>query len=91
MTTFILIPAMLPAINARYGVHPLVFVPMLYLASNAFFMNYQNSWALMGQAVARKRSWTPGHLAAYGTIYFAASIISLMIMVPFWVKVGMFG
>jgi hypothetical protein len=91
MPTFTLIPPMLPAIREAYGIDPIIFTPILALAGCAFFMAYQNSWALMGQAVAKERSWSAKQLTVYGTLFFAASIISLMIMVPFWMKAGLFG
>ncbi len=90
MPTFTLIPPMLPAIQAAYGIDPVVFVPMLALAGCAFFMSYQNAWALTGQAVAKDRSWTTGHLAVYGIIFCVASVIALLIMVPFWMQSGLF-
>lgn len=89
--TFTLVPTLLPAISEAYGINPLIFAPMLCLAGCAFFMDYQNPWALMGQEVAKNRSWTKGHLAAYGMLFFAASLIALVAMVPFWIDAGMFG
>jgi len=89
--TLTLIPPILPAIQSAYGISPMIFVPILDLACCAYFMGYLNPWALMGQSVAKERSWTAGHLAIHGSIFFAASVIALLVMTPFWVSGGLFG
>lgn len=91
MPTLTLAPALLPAIQERFGIHPLVFVPMLSLAAISFVFAYQNIWALMGQTAAGERSWTAKHLACYGLCYFAASLIAVLVCVPLWLRWGWFG
>ena len=87
--TFVIFPAVFPAIQEAYGVSPLIFAPILALAGCAFFVSYENHWVLMGQAVARERSWTGAHLGTYGTIYFVSSLIGIMIAVPIWQNMGL--
>ncbi|MBQ6495718.1 MAG: anion permease [Firmicutes bacterium] len=89
--TFIILPPILPAISKAYGVDPLVFVPILCLACCAFFMAYQNQWAIMSERVAKERSWTAGHLFRYSLIYFGASMISILVCVPIFQSWGLIG
>jgi hypothetical protein len=88
-TVAVMIP-LLPAIYEAYGINPLVWLPIFVMASNAFFLAYQNMWAVMSQAMAGERAWTGKHLSAYGTLYFAACIIALFAAVPLWIMQGLF-
>jgi len=87
--TFVILPAILPSVQKAYGVSPLIFAPALALAGCAFFVSYENHWVLMAQSVAVERSWTPGHLFTYGTVYFISSLIGIMISVPLWKGMGL--
>ena len=86
-TMVILIPV-LPSISTEYGINPLMWLPLFIMAANAFFMNYQNMWAMMGSSIAGERSWMPRHLAVYGLIYFVICMAVIAVMVPFWIKSG---
>ncbi len=74
-TMAVLIPV-LPAINAAYGIDPLIWIPLFVMAGNSFFMAYQNMWAVMATKIAGTRSWQPKHLAIYGAVYFVACLIA---------------
>jgi len=87
--TFVILPAILPAIQKAYGISPLVFAPILALAGCAFFVSYENHWVIMAQSVTKEKSWTPGHLLTYGIIYFVSSIIGIMTAVPIWGNMGL--
>ena len=87
--TFMILPPILPAISKAYGIDPLVFVPILCLACCSFFMSYQNQWAIMSERVAKERAWTPMHLFRYSLIYFAASLIAILVCVPIFKSWGL--
>ena len=87
--TFVILPPILPAVSKAYGVDPLVFVPVLALAGCAFFMSYQNHWAIMSEKASGDRPWTAGHLLIYGLIYFVSAIISMLVCVPIFTSWGL--
>lgn len=87
--TFVILPAILPAVQKAYGVSPLVFAPILALAGCAFFVSYENHWVLMAQSVTKERSWTAKHLLVYGIIYFVSSLIGIAAAVPLWESMGL--
>ena len=80
--TFIILPPILPAIQQAYGIDPLVFAPMLSLGCCAFFMAYQNQWAIMSESIAGARAWRGSHRVAYAAIFFGASIVAMLVAVP---------
>lgn len=87
--TFIILPPILPAIQKAYGIDPLVFVPMLALGCCAFFMSYENQWVIMSENIAGERAWTQGHRLKYACIFFAASIIAVLVCVPLYQSWGL--
>ena len=87
--TFIILPPMLPAVSKAYGIDPLVFVPMLCLGCCAFFMAYQNQWAIMSENIAKERAWTNAHRVTYAIIFFAASIVAMLVCVPLYQSWGL--
>lgn len=91
MPTLSLVPAMLPAVREAFGIDPLVFVPILSLATISFVLAYQNIWALMAQSAAGRQVWTAKQLAVYGLCYFAAALAALLACVPLWQHWGWFG
>ncbi|OLS01907.1 SLC13 family permease [Tissierella creatinophila] len=86
-----IIVAILPQVSEAYGIHPLVWVPLLCIAVNSFFLSYQNMFALVAEANMAGEGWTPKHLAQYGTVYFVASMITMLVAIPYWISIGMFG
>ena len=48
--TMAIIVAILPQVSEAYGIHPLVWVPLLCIAMNAFFLSYQNMFALVAES-----------------------------------------
>ena len=89
-TIAILVP-ILPAIQAEYQIHPLIWLAAIVMATNAFFMAYQNIWAVMSRAIAGDRAWGNKHMGIYGTLYFAACLIALTVAIPMWTNAGLFG
>ena len=87
--TFIILPPILPAIQKAYGIDPLVFVPMLALGCCAFFMSYENQWVIMSESIAKERAWTDEHRLKYACIFFAASLIAVLVCVPLYQSWGL--
>jgi len=88
-TVAIMIP-ILPAIYETYGISPLVWLPVFVMTSNAFFLVYQNMWAMMSQAMSGERAWSDKDLGIYGTLYLAACMIALVVAIPLWISQGLF-
>jgi anion transporter len=89
--TMAIMTPILPAINEAYGISPLVWLPIFVMAGNAFFVAYQNMWAVMSLSISKEHSWTAGHLGIYGTIYFIACLLALIVGVILWNSNGLFG
>jgi len=88
-TMAILVP-ILPQIAAATGVNPQVWVSLFCIALNSCFLGYQNMFALVAEANMQGKGWTAGHLTRYGVLYFIASLVSLLVAVPYWISIGMF-
>jgi len=89
--TIAIMTPILPAIQNAYQISPLVWLAVFVMAGNAFFMAYQNMWAMMSKAIAGDRIWTGKHLGVYGVMYFAACLIALAATIPMWISNGLFG
>lgn len=85
-----IVVAILPQVSQAYGINPLVWVPLLCIAMNAFFLSYQNMFVLVAEANMEGQGWTPKHLAQYGSVYFVASMITMLVAIPYWISIGMF-
>ena len=86
--SLVIIIPVLPSIQSAYGINPLMMLPILIMAANAFFMNYQNMWAMMGSGIAGERSWNTKHLAIYGLLYFIICIAVMAVLIPVWISMG---
>ncbi|MDR1205840.1 MAG: anion permease [Peptococcaceae bacterium] len=89
--TMAIVSAILPEVSARYHIDPLVWVPLLCIPMNAFFLSYTNMFALAAEANMGEKGWTGNHLTRYGVVYFAASMLVMLVAVPYWISIGMFG
>lgn len=88
--TMAILSAVLPQVSMAYGVNPLVWVPLITIALNAFFMSYENMFALVAEANLVDKGWTSKHFGIYGTVYFVASLIAMAVAIPYWTALGMF-
>jgi anion transporter len=90
LPTISIMAPILPKIQEAYGISPLVWIAVFILAGNAYFLAYQNMWAVMSRSIAGERTWTNRHQGRYGMIYFAACLIGLAAAVPMWIAGGLF-
>jgi len=88
--TIAILSPILPSIQAAYHISPLLWPAIFIMAGNAFFLAYQNIWAVMGQSIAGDRTWTSKHLGTYGVLYFAACLLTLLAAIPMWINAGLF-
>lgn len=88
--TMAIISAVLPQIGSAYGINPLVWVPLITIAMNAFFLSYQNMFALVAETNLAGKGWTARHLSSYGSVYFIASMVAMLVTIPYWISIGMF-
>jgi len=91
LPTISIMAPILPKIQEAYQISPLVWIAILILAGNAFFLAYQNMWAVMSRSIAEDRAWTNKHQSTYGLIYFAACLLALVVAIPMWINAGLFG
>jgi anion transporter len=90
-TIAIMVP-ILPDIQAAYNINPLVWLAIFILAGNAFFLSYQNMWAIMSRSIAKDkdRAWKNKHMSIYGLLYFAVCILAMIPTIPLWISLGFF-
>jgi anion transporter len=86
--TYAFLIPILPAMQEAYRISPLVWLLVFVMAVNAFFMAYQNMWAIMSVSIAKDRAWTAKHQAGYGLLYFVACLVALLVAVPLFIKAG---
>ena len=86
-----IISAIVPDVFARYGISPLIWLPLLCIPMNTFLLSYTNMFALIAEANMGELGWTGRHLTKYGMIYCAAGMVGVLISVPYWISIGMFG
>jgi len=91
LPTISIMAPILPKIQDAYQINPMVWIAIFILAGNAFFMAYQNMWAVMSRSIAEDRAWTNQHQGKYGLLYFAACLIALLAAIPMWINAGLFG
>jgi len=88
--TIAILSPILPSIQAAYHISPLLWPAIFIMAGNAFFLAYQNIWAVMGQSITGDRAWTSKHLGVYGVLYLAACLLALLAAIPMWINTGLF-
>jgi anion transporter len=86
--TMALLVSMLPAIQTEFGIHPLVTSCLMIMAGNFAFLPYMQPFALMGSALAKERSWTPGQLMLYGMVYLVSCLLTLGFSMVYWGATG---
>ncbi|MGD8400027.1 MAG: hypothetical protein PVH64_03700 [Bacillota bacterium] len=86
--TMAIVSSIAPNVFEKYGINPLVWVPLLCIGMNAFFLSYQNMFALVAEANMEGSGWTSKHLFRFGTAYFVVSMLAMLIAIPYWISIG---
>jgi len=87
VTKAILVPT-LPLISQELGINPLIWIPLLVMAGNTFFLSYTNSFMLIGRSIVGDKGWSNKQENIYGLIYGGACLIALAIAIPYWMAMG---
>ncbi|MCL2198046.1 MAG: SLC13 family permease [Defluviitaleaceae bacterium] len=90
LPTISIMAPILPGIYEAYNINPLVWIAIFILAGSAFFLAYQNMWAVMSRSIAEDRAWTHKHQRTYGILYFTACMVAMFIAIPMWISQGLF-
>lgn len=88
--TMAVLMSVIPQLSASYGINPLVWIPLFTIAINAFFLNYQNMFALVAESNFENNGWVKKHFSIYGCVYFVACMIAMLFAIPYWMAIGMF-
>ena len=91
--TIAIVVPILPDIQEAYQISPLIWIAMFILAGNAFFLAYQNMWAIMSRSIAedKGRPWKNKHMSIYGLLYALACLLAMIPTIPLWIHLGFFG
>lgn len=89
--TFAIITAIVPEVSRQYGIDPLLWVPLMALAQNAFFLSYTNMFTLVAEANLGDKGWKPKELSLFGVVYFVAVLLAMVVAIPYWQSLGLFG
>ncbi|WP_100065155.1 SLC13 family permease [Miniphocaeibacter massiliensis] len=89
--TVAIIIAISPEVFSRYKINPLIWLPLLCIAMNSFFLSYTNMFALVAQSNMKEKGWSQKHLTKYGIVYFVVSLITVIAVIPYWKNMGLFG
>ncbi|NMC56861.1 MAG: tricarboxylate transporter [Eubacteriaceae bacterium] len=88
--TMAVLMSVIPQLSASYGINPLVWIPLFTIAINAFFLNYQNMFALVAESNFENNGWVKKHFSIYGCVYFVACMIAMLFAIPYYMAIGMF-
>ena len=89
--TMAIVTAIAPEMFASFGINPYLWIPLLNIAFGSFFLSYTNMFALAAETNMAGKGWASKHLTTYGVVYFVASLITMLVAIPYWVSIGMFG
>lgn len=89
--TLAVVSAIAPEVSARYGIHPHIWIPLICIGINAFFVRYMNMFVLIAESGLGHEGWQAKHLLRYGLVYFAASLLAMIPVIPYWIARGYFG
>ncbi|MEW6744317.1 MAG: SLC13 family permease [Planctomycetota bacterium] len=89
--TISLLVALLPSIQNRFGIHPLVLSCLMIMAGNFALLTYMQPFAFLGSTLSGERSWTPGQLCRYGLVYLVSCVGALAASLLYWQATGFLG
>lgn len=89
--TMAIITSVAPEVSTNFNINPLIWIPLLCIAMNSFVLSYTNIFTLVAESNLKEKAWQTNHLAKYGVIYFAVSVAAVLVSIPYWSFIGMFG
>ena len=87
--TMAVISSIVPDLFNAYGINYFIWIPLLCIPMNSFFLSYTNMFALVAESNLKEDGWQSNHLSIYGMIYFVATMIAMTIAIPYWDKLGL--
>ncbi len=86
-TAALLAPIMVPLFN-KFGIHPIVVATIFAIGGNAFFMAYQQPFAMMADAISKGTAWDNKYLSLGGLAYAVAALLGIVVSIPYWKAIG---
>ncbi len=86
-TAALLAPIMVP-LHTKYGIHPIIVATVFAIGGNAFFLAYQQPFAMMADAISKGTAWDNKHLSLGGIAFAIAAIVGLLVSIPYWKAIG---
>lgn len=87
--TMAIMSSIAPELFKAYGINYFIWIPLLCIAMNSFLLSYTNMFALVAESNLKDNGWVPKHLSIYGTVYFIAAMMAMVIAIPYWDKLGL--
>jgi len=88
--TIAVLSAVVPTIGAKYGINPLVWIPLFGFAVVVFFLPFQNMFCMVAEANFKGEGWERNHQITYGILFFVACLVTMLVAIPYWISIGMF-
>jgi di/tricarboxylate transporter len=82
-TAALLAPIMVP-LHSKFGIHPIIVATVFAIGGNAFFMAYQQPFAMMADAISKGTVWNNKYLSLGGLAYAIAAIVGMLVCIPYW-------
>ena len=82
-TAALLAPIMVP-LHTKFGIHPIIVATVFAIGGNAFFMAYQQPFAMMADAISKGTVWDNKYLSLGGLAYAIAAIVGMLVCIPYW-------
>lgn len=87
--TVSIITSIAPTLSSNYGINPFIWISLLGIPMNSFFLSYTNTFALIAESSLKDKGWRELHLTKYGFAYFMAALVSMCVVIPYWDKFGL--
>jgi len=82
-TAALLAPVMVPLYN-KFGIHPIVVATVFAIGGNAFFLAYQQPFAMMADSISKGTAWDNKYLSLGGLAFAIAAIVGVLACIPYW-------
>ena len=86
-TIALLSPVFIP-LYQRFGLHPVLVSVMVIAAGNSFFLDYQQPFVVMGDALNKSKAWSGKHVSTAGLLYAVAVTVGILVSSLYWSVMG---